>query len=622
MSSVGGSPMEATLSTPPMRGTSCAQATDTDRTRTVTRATRLFIAGILRGKKVARMIPSAVVLNVLVARPFGEGGLDRLRAVSPDLRVSAGDAERADYARTDVLYAGSPPHDLARAPRLKWVEVHMAGVNALYDHPLYAKSQIPITTTSGVHAATIAEYALTVILALAHRVPRMVEWRAEGAWPPDEQRWPLFVPTELRGAALGVIGYGSIGRELARMATTALGMRVLACKRDPSRRADDGYRLPGTGDPEGALPEAWFAPARLHDLLARSDVVVMCAPLTSQTRAMIGAAELAAMKPSAFFVNVGRGATVDEAALAAALKAGRLARARGAAARSAADAHRSRHAVRRVPATVLAAGGLRARPRRRAAAHPDHGRGPRGLPRPLGPRRPAAAAVLPPRDLARVRHPPGARHPLLLSRLGLRRGRSHPRDARRARRQHAQAAALPRGVPDPRVLRPRLRLHGAARRAARLPDVRHVRRAGPRAAPGRAVPAAVQLAPGEGQLDGPRAHVLPARDQQRLSFHRGLRGAGGIGVAGDGIRHALRRHPPCRRLRLGADLRLHGAQRPPVHARDRGGGLRADRLAPRRDPLGRARGRHAYAELRAGAGRPGLGPDARADRAAGVRPVR
>jgi len=176
-----------------------------------------------------------------------------------------------------------------------------------------------------VHAATIAEYALTAILALAHRVPRMVEWRMKGRWPPDEQRWPLFVPTELRDATLGVIGYGSIGRELARMVKTALGMRVLACKRDPARRGDDGYRLPGTGDPDGALPEAWFAPARLHDLLARSDVVVMCAPLTADTRAMIGEAELAAMKPSAFFVNVGRGATVDEAALAAALKAGRLA---------------------------------------------------------------------------------------------------------------------------------------------------------------------------------------------------------------------------------------------------------------------------------------------------------
>jgi phosphoglycerate dehydrogenase-like enzyme len=271
------------------------------------------------------MIPSGPVLNVLVTMPFGAARLDRLRAVSPDLAVSAADPARADYTDVDVLYAGAPPRELDRAPRLKWVQVHMAGIDALHDHPLYTKSSIAITTTSGVHAATIAEYALTVILALAHRVPRMVEWRLKGGWPPDAQRWPLFVPTELRGAALGLIGYGSIGRELARMTTTALDMRVLACKRDPSRRADEGYRRAGTGDPEGTLPEAWFSPARLHEMLARSDVVVMCAPLTAETRAMIGAAELAIMKPSAFFVNVGRGASVDEAALTAALKARRLA---------------------------------------------------------------------------------------------------------------------------------------------------------------------------------------------------------------------------------------------------------------------------------------------------------
>ena len=265
------------------------------------------------------------MVNVLVTMPFGEARLARLRAVSPEIVVSAADPATADYSRADVLYAGNPPRDLARAPQLKWVQVHMAGIDALHDHPLYTKSTLAITTTSGVHAATIAEYALTVILALAHRVPRMVGWRAKGGWPPDAQRWPLFVPMELRGATLGVIGYGSIGRELARMATTALGMRVLACKRDPSRRSDDGYRLPGTGDPDGTLPEAWFAPGQLRDMLARSDVVVLCAPLTAETRAMIGEAELAAMKPSALFVNVGRGASVDEAALANALRAGRLA---------------------------------------------------------------------------------------------------------------------------------------------------------------------------------------------------------------------------------------------------------------------------------------------------------
>jgi phosphoglycerate dehydrogenase-like enzyme len=265
------------------------------------------------------------VLDVLVTMPFSDAQLARLRAVSPDLRVTRAEPATADYSGARVLYAGVPPRDLADAPRLEWVQLHMAGVNALYDHPLYTQSATTLTTTSGVHSATIAEYAITVLLALAHRVPAMVEWQRRGGWPPDEQRWPLFVPTEVRGATLGIIGYGSIGRELARIAATAFAMRVLACKRDPSRRHDTGYCAPGTGDPEGRLPEAWFPPEKLHELLARSDVVVMAAPLTNETQAMIGAAQLAVMKPSAYFLNVGRGATVDEPALATALREGRLA---------------------------------------------------------------------------------------------------------------------------------------------------------------------------------------------------------------------------------------------------------------------------------------------------------
>jgi len=265
------------------------------------------------------------MLNVLVTMRFDQAQLDRLRAVSPEVSVSQADPETADYAKTDVLYAGAPPRDLPRVPALKWVQLHMAGVNALYDHPLYTKTALPLTTTSGVHAATIAEYAMTMLLALAHRVPRMVEWQARGGWPPDEQRWPLFVPTEVRGATLGIIGYGSIGRELARIAKSAFAMTVLAGKRDPSRRADDGYCLPGTGDPEGTLPDEWLGHGQLGSLLARSDVVVLCAPLTAETRGLIGAEALRRMKPSAYFINVGRGASVDEAALAHALREKRIA---------------------------------------------------------------------------------------------------------------------------------------------------------------------------------------------------------------------------------------------------------------------------------------------------------
>jgi phosphoglycerate dehydrogenase-like enzyme len=263
-------------------------------------------------------------IHVLVTMPFGDALLDRMRAASPRLVVERADAATADYSRAHVLYAGSPPRDVARARALRWVQLHMAGVNALYDHPLYGNGDVALTTTSGVHAATIAEYAITMLLALAHRVPRMVEWKAKGGWPPDLERWPLFVPSEVRGATLGIIGYGSIGRELARIAKSAFAMQVLACKRDPSRRTDDGFALPGTGDPEGRLPDAWFSPAQLLDMLGRSDVVVNAAPLTKETERMIDARALAAMKPTAYFINVGRGGSVDEPALAAALRERRI----------------------------------------------------------------------------------------------------------------------------------------------------------------------------------------------------------------------------------------------------------------------------------------------------------
>ena len=89
------------------------------------------------------------MLDVLVTMPFSDAQLQRVRDVSPELRVARAEAAAADYAHADVLYAGMPPRDLSRAPRLRWVQLHMAGVNALYDHPLYTDSAATLTTTSG-----------------------------------------------------------------------------------------------------------------------------------------------------------------------------------------------------------------------------------------------------------------------------------------------------------------------------------------------------------------------------------------------------------------------------------------------------------------------------------------
>src|SRR5262249_11178961 len=104
-------------------------------------------------------------MNVLVTTGFKDALLDRMRAVSPDVCVARDEAGRSDYAGIDVLYGNTLPRDPARAPQLQWVQLHMAGPDSIHDHPIYAKTSIALTTTSGVHAATVAEYAITVLLA-------------------------------------------------------------------------------------------------------------------------------------------------------------------------------------------------------------------------------------------------------------------------------------------------------------------------------------------------------------------------------------------------------------------------------------------------------------------------
>src|ERR1051326_9139474 len=119
--------------------------------------------GCARRHRESSPVQSCLVPNVLVTMPFTAAQLERIRRVSPALSVASAEAAAADYSKVDVLYAGAPPRDLTRAPALKWVQLHMAGIYVLHDHPLYTQSALPLTTTSGVHAGTIAEYALTVL---------------------------------------------------------------------------------------------------------------------------------------------------------------------------------------------------------------------------------------------------------------------------------------------------------------------------------------------------------------------------------------------------------------------------------------------------------------------------
>jgi phosphoglycerate dehydrogenase-like enzyme len=213
------------------------------------------------------------------------------------------------------------PADLSRAPELKWVQLHTAGVDHLLDHPLM-RSDILLTTASGIHATPIAEYVFASILAFSRRVPQMLYYQKRREWP--QGRWNLFARPELRDRTLGIIGYGSIGREVGRIAR-CFGMRVVATKRSVSQMRDVGYAVQGTGDREGALLDEAFPPERLSEMLSLCDYVVVAVPLTPEMRKLIGEAELRAMKPSAYLVNISRGGTVDEAALLRALREGWIA---------------------------------------------------------------------------------------------------------------------------------------------------------------------------------------------------------------------------------------------------------------------------------------------------------
>ena len=263
-------------------------------------------------------------LNVLITLPFTADLIGKLVSISPQLVISQRDARTVDdiadlVSDIDVLYTWQVLPLPDAAPRLRWVQLHGAGIDHLLEHPLFTQSDVMFTTASGIHAITMAEYVLAQMLAFAHRLPRMFEDKVSGTW--SSPRWDRYVPDVLHSATVGIVGYGSIGRQIARLAQ-AFGMRILAIKRDVRQLADNSYMIAGTGDPEGEIPERIYPPQALRSFLRECDYVVLTVPLNQQTYHLINAVTLSAMKPSAVLINVSRGDVVDEAALIEALEKG------------------------------------------------------------------------------------------------------------------------------------------------------------------------------------------------------------------------------------------------------------------------------------------------------------
>ncbi len=204
---------------------------------------------------------------------------------------------------TDILIGYQMrPDQFAHARKLRYLHATTAAVHQLL-FPEMVASEVRITNSAEIHGAVVAEHAIAVIFALAKSIPAAVRHQLDSNWG-QQHIWNETPPREITGATLGIIGLGKIGNELARLAKN-LGIRVVALREHPERGAGNAEVVYGLSD--------------FERLLRESEYVVLVAPLTRKTTALFNDKIFSQMRPDAFFINLSRGALVDEAALAHAL---------------------------------------------------------------------------------------------------------------------------------------------------------------------------------------------------------------------------------------------------------------------------------------------------------------
>ncbi|KAF2197237.1 hypothetical protein GQ43DRAFT_451824 [Delitschia confertaspora ATCC 74209] len=221
------------------------------------------------------------------------------------------------------------PPNVQAAPNLELIQFFSAGTNHIAQHPIYTDSEIPLTTASGVHGPQIAEWVIMMNLIHSHHYPRYYELQKDRKW--ENYGAEGRDVRDMVGQRVGVLGYGSIGRQVARVAQ-AMGMDVIAFtaspRESPESKKDNGFIVPGTGDPEGSIPSAWYSGLdkdNLHKFLSQNiDLLAICVPLTEDTKHLLSTPEFELLSKSnphkTYIANISRGAIIDQSALITALE--------------------------------------------------------------------------------------------------------------------------------------------------------------------------------------------------------------------------------------------------------------------------------------------------------------
>jgi D-2-hydroxyacid dehydrogenase (NADP+) len=234
---------------------------------------------------------------------------ERLRQEFPQLEV----AHLSNYENFEdhlrdaeiVITWSLRPEQFKAATKVRWIHSPAAAVHQLI-FPELVNSEVILTNSSQVHGPVVAEHVIALLFALAKRLPDAVRLQQKHTWGQEPIWRGRPRPRELAGATLGLVGLGSIGREVAKR-VSALAMRVIAVREHPEKGSSEHV-------------EQIFAASQIHDFLSQSDYVVLAAPLTPATRGLMNAERFGKMKPDAGLINVSRGPLIDETALAQALR--------------------------------------------------------------------------------------------------------------------------------------------------------------------------------------------------------------------------------------------------------------------------------------------------------------
>ena len=251
-------------------------------------------------------------MKILVDFPFSDGQIAQLRAVAARngahelVQIQSKEEGVAAAADIEVILGHFKKAVCEAAPNLKWMQTFSAGLDGIIYEGLADREGVVISNMAGEYAAAAADHAWALYLALVRKLHRDLpqQWRQE--WTVEHDQG------DIAGGTLGVIGCGGFGVEMAKR-SLGYDMTVLAV---------DSVR---TEIPECVSELKPATKENLHSLLQRSDVVMLATPITPQTYRMIGAEQIALMKSSAYLINVARSGIIDEDALAAALKSGKLA---------------------------------------------------------------------------------------------------------------------------------------------------------------------------------------------------------------------------------------------------------------------------------------------------------